>query len=139
METYTLYNDNEIILQTTNRDDVFELYEVYSMILHEDGYELITEATYSDNGYRSFYKNDSMILKTISYKITRENETMKTLEFKLNEEEQKLANEFIEEHNNSHKYCLFSYIFTPNGIARNAYIKCQRCGEMKDITDYGCW
>ena len=142
MDTYTLYNDYEIMLQTTNRDDMFDLYEVYSNILYENGYKLIAESANRDDGYRNFYNNDSMILKQISYKITRENDKtskIKTMEFKLSEEEQKLANEFIEEHKNHHKLGIFSYIFTPNGIGTNVYIKCQGCKEIKDITDYGCW
>lgn len=33
----------------------------------------------------------------------------------------------------------YSYIFTPTGIGYVLEIKCNRCGEIKNITDYDNW
>lgn len=39
-------------------------------------------------------------------------------------------------HRSSHQY---SYIVTPTGIGYALEIKCNRCGEIKDVTDYDTW
>lgn len=67
------------------------------------------------------------------------------MEFILSEEEEKNAREFMKKH----KPCydtkktvvggMYSYIFTPSGIGIASSIKCNVCGEIKDITDYGTW
>ena len=33
----------------------------------------------------------------------------------------------------------YSYILTPTGIGYVLEIKCNRCGEIKNITDYDTW
>lgn len=33
----------------------------------------------------------------------------------------------------------FDYIFTPTGIGVGVSIRCNYCGEVKDITDYSEW
>lgn len=33
----------------------------------------------------------------------------------------------------------YSYILTPTGIGYVLEIKCNRCGEIKNITDYNNW
>lgn len=33
----------------------------------------------------------------------------------------------------------YSYILTPTGIGYILEIKCNRCGEIKNITDYNNW
>lgn len=67
------------------------------------------------------------------------------VQFSLNDVEEAAANEFMEEHKSCEAVmstigtCQYSYIFTPHGLGYNVVIKCNVCGEAKDISDYSCW
>lgn len=60
------------------------------------------------------------------------------------------AREFKKEHKDCCKNILgkesfsttggaFTYIITPTGLGNNIIIKCNSCGEIKDITDVDGW
>ena len=65
------------------------------------------------------------------------------MEFRLNENEERDYKEFC----NQHRFCEFrstiggkiSVIFTPTGLGPCISVKCNACGETKDITDVSCW
>lgn len=66
------------------------------------------------------------------------------MKFKLNNNEEKLADCFIEKHKASCQYSSgatphYAYIFIPTGIGNICKIECTRCKEQEDITDYDCW
>lgn len=75
----------------------------------------------------------------------------KTITLELNEVETKRAKEFMESHShhevlNSMKRPTFSamgqqftYIITPGGLGPLVSIKCNFCGETKEITDIDSW
>ena len=65
-------------------------------------------------------------------------------EFHLNEEEAKLAREFEREHwhpkvNKGAIGGHISYTFTPTSLGNSIVMKCNICGQTKNITDYGSW
>lgn len=65
------------------------------------------------------------------------------MEFKLNEKEEQNYKEFCKEH----RECEFastiggkiSITFTPTGLGNIVEVKCNACGETKDITDISNW
>lgn len=68
-------------------------------------------------------------------------------EFKLNEVEEKRANDFKQWHKRCRpkphyalrQYAPFKYIFTPTGIGSSVDIVCPYCGKVKNITDVDSW
>lgn len=75
---------------------------------------------------------------------------MDVIKFTLNETESQSAEEFIKEHKNCCKEKLgkeffsstgggFTYIITPTGLGFCISIRCNSCGEIKDITDSESW
>lgn len=69
-------------------------------------------------------------------------------EFKLNEIEEKRANDFKQWHKRCRpkvnsdgipQYAPFKYIFTPLGIGVTVSIICPYCKKEKDITDIDNW
>lgn len=64
--------------------------------------------------------------------------------FELSEIESEEAKNFMEKHYSS---CyvpttiggMFSYIITPTGVGYSIEIRCNICGEIIDVTDYGSW
>ena len=66
-------------------------------------------------------------------------------EFKLNETERKLAEEFERKHlkcGKEHQTTLGGYIaytFIPNSIGTGVTVKCLICGEEENVTDYSIW
>ena len=71
---------------------------------------------------------------------------MKEINIILNKKEEKEFNSFTEKHRKCRENsedCLgnyfFSYKIIPTGIGDIIKIKCEQCGEEKDITDYDCW
>lgn len=69
-------------------------------------------------------------------------------EFKLDEKEEESAEKFITKHLescrifNHHGFPvgpLFSYIFTPSGIGTGVSIRCSKCKETENITNYDNW
>lgn len=68
-------------------------------------------------------------------------------EFKLNEVEEKRANDFKQWHKRCRpkphhalrQYAPFKYIFTPTGIGSSVDIVCPYCGKVKNITDFDSW
>ena len=65
-------------------------------------------------------------------------------EFKLNEKEAKLAEEFEKKHRHPdvNKGAIgghISYEFTPTSIGDAISIRCFVCGEEENITDYNSW
>ena len=74
----------------------------------------------------------------------------KSMIFRLNEKEAQNANDFMKEHKNCCKEKLgkpffsstggqFSYTITPTGLGLGISIKCNACGEQKDITNSEDW
>jgi cupin superfamily acireductone dioxygenase involved in methionine salvage len=66
------------------------------------------------------------------------------IEFKLNEKENELAEEFLQEHRHPEIYKgtiggHMNFIFTPTSIGDACTIKCTICGAEKNITDYNNW
>lgn len=66
------------------------------------------------------------------------------IEFKLNELENELAEEFINNHRHPEIYKgaiggHIEYTFTPTSIGDACTIKCTICDEQKNITDYTSW
>lgn len=65
------------------------------------------------------------------------------MEFKLTEEQDKKAREFISEHYKCQFTSTiggkFSYIFTPTGLGDIVTIQCNSCNETKDMTDVENW
>lgn len=66
--------------------------------------------------------------------------------FKIQDKELETAEAFIKKHRSScgskHNLTLgeyFTYTFMPTGIGTAKTIKCNLCGEEKNITDYDCW
>lgn len=71
--------------------------------------------------------------------------------FELTEEETKRAKDFINEHDHSEEFKKegkfaftamgqqFSYEIIPGGLGNVVIIKCNHCGEERDITDYENW
>ena len=65
-------------------------------------------------------------------------------EFKLNDKEIELAEEFKKEHYHPDIYKgaiggHINYIFTPTSIGDAVSIECSICSEIKNITDYDSW
>jgi hypothetical protein len=69
-------------------------------------------------------------------------------EFKLDEVEEEKAKSFIIKHLescgvfNQHGFPLgplFSYIFTSSGIGTGISIRCSKCEEIENITNYDKW
>jgi len=64
------------------------------------------------------------------------------IEFKLNYNEEKEANDFLKEHRNCGNPTAIGghikFIFTPTSVGDSCILKCV-CGKEKDITDYNCW
>ena len=66
------------------------------------------------------------------------------IEFKLNELESELAEEFMNNHRHPeiNKGTIgghINFIFTPTSIGDACTIKCTICDEQKNITDYTNW
>ncbi len=66
------------------------------------------------------------------------------IEFRLNEKEEALAEEFMQRHRHSDVYKgtiggHLRYIFTPTSIADACSIECTICGSKENITDYDSW
>ena len=66
------------------------------------------------------------------------------IEFKLNELENELAEEFMNNHRHPeiNKGAIgghMEFIFTPTAIGDACSIRCDICGEEKNITDYDTW
>lgn len=64
--------------------------------------------------------------------------------FKLNDKEEVAAREFMQQHRHSevNKGAIgghMEFIFTPTSIGDACSIRCDICGEEKNITDYNCW
>ena len=64
--------------------------------------------------------------------------------FKLNDKEEAAAREFMQQHRHSdvNKGTIgghMEFIFTPTAIGDACSIRCDICGEEKNITDYDCW
>lgn len=72
--------------------------------------------------------------------------------FTLNSNEVKEADEFIKQHNHTEEFLKekqspffstlgqqFSYEFIPGGLGDSIVIKCNHCGETKEITDIENW
>lgn len=65
--------------------------------------------------------------------------------FKLSENEIKDANEFEEKHFECARKCPtaigghITYKFTPTSLGTGVSVKCNLCGEEKNITDYDLW
>lgn len=75
---------------------------------------------------------------------------MDVIKFTLNEVESQAAEGFINEHKNCCKEKSgkevfssigggFTYIITPTGLGSCISIRCNSCGEVKDITDSESW
>lgn len=75
---------------------------------------------------------------------------MESIEFKLTDREVAEANEFFKDHKNccydiygkeffSTTGGEFSFIITPTGLGNCVSIRCNSCGEIKDITDIEDW
>lgn len=74
-----------------------------------------------------------------------------TIYFELSGKSYEEAQEFIKEHDHSEEFKAqgkmgfstlgqqFSYIFTPGGLGDSIEIRCNHCGENKDITDTENW
>lgn len=90
------------------------------------------------------YKKDNV---KVNISLPENLEILKVMEKKtlsLNELENWRAHEFCEKH----KDCVsdfgaigggFSFIFTPTSIGTIVKIKCEKCGEIVDITDFDSW
>jgi hypothetical protein len=75
----------------------------------------------------------------------------KTRIFELTEAETKAAEEFRQAHRHKDDFekrgrmafstlgMQFTYEITPGGLGNCVTIKCNECGEMKEITDSDCW
>lgn len=66
------------------------------------------------------------------------------IEFKLNEKENELAEEFLQEHRHPEIYKgaiggHINFIFTPTSIGDACTIRCTICDVKKNITDYNNW
>lgn len=66
------------------------------------------------------------------------------IKFILNETEETAAKEFEQQHihpgvNKGTIGGHIHYIFTPTSIGDACSIRCDICGEEKNITDYNCW
>ena len=64
--------------------------------------------------------------------------------FKLNDKEEAAAEEFMQQHRHPeiNKGAIgghMEFIFTPTSIGDACSIRCDICGEEKNITDYDCW
>lgn len=65
------------------------------------------------------------------------------MEFRLNEKEKQEYKEFCQKHHD----CEFTstiggkiaVTFEPTGLGSCILVKCNACGETKDITDTSCW
>ena len=71
---------------------------------------------------------------------------MKEIKVTLNEKEEKEYIDFVKKHKKCREHsedCLgnfyLSYKITPTGIGDIIKIKCEQCGEEKDITDIDSW
>ncbi len=90
-----------------------------------------------------FKKTLKQISKQREESILEYDPTQKELQFNLNPAEVKEYNDFC----NKHKSCKFSstiggkisVIFTPTGLGDIVVVKCNKCGEEKDITDTSNW
>lgn len=75
---------------------------------------------------------------------------MDVIKFTLNEVESEAAESFIKKHKNCCKEKLgkeffsstgggFTYLITPTGLGLCVSIRCNSCGQIKDITDSESW
>ena len=62
------------------------------------------------------------------------------MNFIINDKQEKLVKEFKQKHKECLKKKLgIAYCFTPCSIGNSVSIKCNGCGETKNITDYDNW
>ncbi len=66
------------------------------------------------------------------------------IEFKLNEKENELAEEFLQEHRHPevHKGAIGGHMefkFIPTSVGDICIVKCSVCDSEKNITDYDSW
>ena len=59
----------------------------------------------------------------------------------LSDKQREMARNFQKEHyeNCETGRASFKYIITPTGIGNVVEIKCPKCGEILDLTDYDMW
>lgn len=62
--------------------------------------------------------------------------------FELTDEEEKKSNKWINKHMINcppNRGTSYSYEFIPTGLGDVIKVKCSKCGETYDVTDYSIW
>lgn len=154
----------ELVVNTTNMRDEIELYNPVEVtraqvlengkLVERDIPPYLTSSDYTKdmvtikccNCGKSFKMNPQKIYQHRCNMFGEDN-----IEFKLNDTETKVAREFMKEHSHQEEFdserkmgfstlgMQFTYMITPGGLGPVVTVRCNKCGETKDVTDVKNW